>query len=228
MPSPILNLQESMKDVKRLLQIHSDIGGNEQGRRYGIGVLNKSGVIFVAAAWEAFVEDVATQAIDHILSEAEDYSSIPLPIRKAVAKGLEDHSNDLKVWGLAGDGWKSEILNYRDQIIRDNISTFNTPKPHNVNDLYNKLLGIEKISSSWNWRSMKTASASAKLKKFIETRGAIAHRGDLTQSITKAFVSNHRDFIARLSVRTSNVVRKQVHKQIGSYPWNRATWKKFQ
>jgi len=89
MPSPITNLKESMKDAKRLLQIHSNIGGSEQGRRYGVEVLNKSAVLFVAASWEAFVEDVATQAMDHILNEAKNHESIPKVIRKAVAKKLE-------------------------------------------------------------------------------------------------------------------------------------------
>ena len=227
MPSPIRNLVESMKDVKRLLKIHSDVGGTDQGRRYGIEVLNKSGVIFVAAAWEAFVEDIATQAIDHILTETADYSSIPLPIKKAAAKGLEEDKNELKVWDLAGDGWKTVVINYRDKVIADEISTFNTPKPHNVDILFKKLLAIEKISSNWNWPGMATTSASAKLKKFIETRGAIAHRGNLTQSVTKAFGSGHSDFIKRLSVKTSNVVRKQVHTQVGSFPWPKARYGTF-
>ena len=64
MPSPIRNLAQSMKDAKMLMEIHSDIGGTDQGRRYGLDVLNKSGVVFVASAWEAFVEDAATQAIN--------------------------------------------------------------------------------------------------------------------------------------------------------------------
>ena len=216
-----------MKDAKRLLEIHSDIGGTEQGRRYGIEVLNKSGVMFVAAAWEAFVEDIATQAIDHILSKSADHSSIPLPIRKAAAKGLEDDKNELKVWDLAGDGWKSVVVSYRDEVIREEISTFNTPKPHNVDNLFQKLLGIEKISSNWSWQGVTTDSASAKLRKFIETRGAIAHRGNLRRSITRAYVNGHREFINRLSVRTSNVIRAKVNREIGSFPWHRAKYRNF-
>ena len=216
-----------MKDAKRLLEIHSDIGGNEQGRRYGIDVLNKSGVMFVAASWEAFVEDVAIQAIDHILNSSKDHSSIPLPIKKATAKGLKEDKNDLKVWELASDGWKSVVTNHRDQVIKKEISTFNTPKPDNVNHLLKKLLGIEKISRSWNWQGMSETSAYSKLKKFIETRGAIAHRGSLPQSVTRAYVDGHRKFIDRLAVRTSNVVRAEVKKVIGSFPWPSARYKKF-
>ena len=111
------------------------------------------------------------------------------------------------------------VTSCRDEVIRKNISTFHTPKPQNVDDLFKKLLGIEKISSNWGWQGMTATSSSTKLRKFIETRGAIAHRGDLRRPITKAYVEGHRKFIGRLSVRTSNVVRNQVYKQVRSYPW---------
>ena len=228
MPSPIVNLAESMKDTKRLMEIHADVGGSEQGRRYGLDVLNKSGVMFVAAAWEAFVEDIAVQAIDHILEKATDHTKVPLPIRKASAKGLEFDKNDLKVWDLAGDGWKNVVKNYRSEIVRDEIATFNTPKPHNVNTLLKKLLDIDKVSATWSWQGMSKQSAYEKLKKFIETRGAIAHRGALNVSITKSYVEGHRKFINRISVRTSNAVRSKVKSQVGTFPWKPARFGTFQ
>ena len=209
------------------MEIHKDVGGTGQGRRYGVDVLNKSGVMFVAGAWEAFVEEVATQAIDHILEKATSHDKIPLPIRKATAKGLEADMNELKVWDLAGEGWKSVVRVYRDQVIKEEIATFNTPKPQNVDSLLKKLLGLDKVSASWRWRGMSAANATKKLKDFIGTRGAIAHRGQLDFSITKSYVEDHRKFINRIAVRTSNTVRKKVHEQTGSYPWLQARYGSF-
>jgi hypothetical protein len=227
MKSPIRHLNESMKDARRLMEIHKDVGGTGQGRRYGLDVLNKSGVMFVSAAWEAFIEEVAIQAIDHILKKAPSHDKVPLPIRKATAKGLEGDKNELKVWGLAGDGWKSVVRTYRDQVVKEEISTFNTPKPHNVDALYKKLLGIGSITASWNWKGMSVTNSKEKLKLFMETRGAIAHRGELDFTINKFYVENHRKFINRLAVRTSNIVRENVHDHVGSYPWPSATYSKF-
>jgi len=223
MPSPIANLTKSMRDVKRLMQIHSDVGGTTQGRRYGLDVLNKSGVVFVAAAWEAFVEDVALQAINHILSVAKNPKTIPLSIRKGVARYVQDSKHDLKAWDLAAEGWKKVVREYKDDV----IATFNTPKPHNVDNLFKRLLGVEEISAQWYWQGMSKTSASAKLRKFMETRGAIAHRGELPQSITKDYVEDRRKFINRLCVRTSNVIRDCIKTQVGSYPWRRATYGSF-
>jgi len=227
MPNPITNLTESMRDVKRLMQIHSDVGGTTQGRRYGLDVLNRSGVVFLAAAWEAFVEDVALQAINHILSVAKNPKAIPLSIRKGVARYVQDSKHDLKAWDLAGEGWKEVVREYKDDLLRQDIATFNTPKPHNVDNLFKKLLGVEQISALWCWQGMSKTSASAKLRKFIETRGAIAHRGELLQSITKDYVEDHRKFINRLCVKTSNVIRDHIKTQVGSYPWRCATYGSF-
>lgn len=104
MASPILHLQNSMKDVRRLMQIHKNVGGTVQGRRYGLDVLNKSGILFIASAWEVFIEVVATQAIDYILKEASSHDKIPLPILKEAAMELKNAKHELSVWDLAGEG----------------------------------------------------------------------------------------------------------------------------
>jgi hypothetical protein len=227
MTHPIHHLNKSMKDARRLMEIHKDVGGTGHGRRYGLDVLNKSGAMFVAAAWEAFVEEAAVLAINHILDKAKSHNDVPLPIRKATAKGLEQDKNELKVWDLAGDGWKTVVTTYRDQVIKEEIATFNTPKPHNVDALYKKLLGIESVCSTWHWQGMSSQGAKDKLKAFIETRGAIAHQGALPFPITKQYVEDHRKFINRLAVRTSNTLRSEVKIRCGSAPWAGATYGTF-
>ncbi|MFG6178930.1 HEPN domain-containing protein [Halomonas sp. THAF12] len=225
--SPIRSLQANMKDVDRLLEIHTDIGGTAAGRRYGSEVLNKSAVVMTCANWEAFVETLAEKAIDHILTKSRDHQSVPKVIRKGVASQLKDHKNELKVWDLAADGWKDAILGFRDRVISENISPFNTPKPHNVKELFKKLLDIDDVCANWYWQGMSKVKAADKLKKFVSTRGAIAHRGELDSSITKQYVEQHIEFVIRLSVRTSNVVRDHVKQQTGSYPWKRARYQNF-
>jgi hypothetical protein len=220
--SPMDKLKANMKDVERLLKIHEDVGGTEKGRRYGIEVLNRSALLFACANWEAFIEDVAIQSIDHILANATDYNSLPRPILKGVAKKLKEDKNEIKLWQLAGDGWKSIASAYRDQVIREEISPFNTPKPHNIKELFKKLFGIPDICEKWCWQGMSKISASDKLRKLVEVRGALAHRGELEQPITKAFVEDRVGFILRLAVRTSNIARVLVKDEVGSFSWKRA------
>ena len=221
MPSPARNLVRNLEDVRRLLAIHTDIGGEGQGRRHGVEVLNKSGVVFIVAAWEAFIEDVAIQATDHLLRHATDPSTLPLPIRKAVAKSLSADKDELAVWKLAGEGWKTIAVSYRDNVIRKEVDTFNTPKPDKIDSLYQKLLDIRHLSNTWYWKGISAANASRKLREFVELRGAIAHRGQLTESVKRVLVEDRRMFILRLAAKTSNVVRTSVRTQSGKYPWPR-------
>ena len=39
----------NVMDVERLLEIHADVGGDVQGRRFGLEVLNKSAVVLITA-----------------------------------------------------------------------------------------------------------------------------------------------------------------------------------
>lgn len=227
MGSPILNLVESMNDAKRLMEIHKDIGGSKSGRRYGLDVLNQSSVIFLSSAWESFIEDVVTQSIDHIIDKAPNHNILPNKLLKMAAESLKADPHDLRIWDIAGDGWKSVIKAYRNDLIHKEISTFNTPKPDNINTLIKKILDIEKITDKWNWRGMTNQNAYQKLKDFIETRGAIAHRGNLNVSITKAYVTDHRKFITRIAVRTSNILRDRTNHLVGSFPWNPARFGTF-
>ncbi len=146
-----------------------------------------------------------------------------MAIRKAVAKSLEEHKHDLKIWDLAGDGWRKVASDHRDAVIAQEIATFNTPKPHNVNSLFKKLFGIEKLSDNWKWKRMSASASYRKLSEFVKTRGTIAHGGKLVRSITKTYVDTHRDFVLRLAVCTANVIREKVIEEVGSSPWRKAS-----
>ena len=39
--------QKNMEDIERLLELHTQEGGSEPGRRYGLEVLNKSAIVLI-------------------------------------------------------------------------------------------------------------------------------------------------------------------------------------
>jgi hypothetical protein len=53
----------SLLDIERLRSLHRDIGGPAPGRRYGLEVINKSAIVLITAIWEAFCEDLASEAL---------------------------------------------------------------------------------------------------------------------------------------------------------------------
>ena len=54
------------------------------------------------------------------------------------------------------------------------------------------------------------AIASEKLDKFVELRGAIAHRGQHYNSVKKAQVEDYFDFVKTLAAKTGGKVNTHV------------------
>jgi hypothetical protein len=216
----------NMDDVNRLLKIHKDITGDERGRRYGVEVLNKSAVVLITACWEAFVEDLASEAYEFLLTNASSAADIPAKVRSLASTPLKEAADTTQVWQLAGDGWKAVLQTHKTALLDRYIGTFNTPKPDNVDALLEGLIGLKSLSSQWYWKGMSFDRARAALLAYVEDRGAIAHRTRTSSSITKAYVRGYRDFAFRLAVRTTNTVRTHLHSLVKKNPWAEYNFKK--
>jgi hypothetical protein len=73
------SLDANLKEIERLLALHTMVGGKTKGRRYGLEVLNKSAIVLITAYWEAYCEDIAAEAGRH----REGVGRLPLmaPVR---------------------------------------------------------------------------------------------------------------------------------------------------
>ncbi len=175
---------ENSKDVTRLLEIHKDVAGDARGRKWGVEVLNKSGIILVCAFWEAYIEDVATEGLDALIN-IPDPSKLPLDLKKQIAKGIKSSPNDLSPWDLAGTNWKNSLSSNLASAKQKLIGNWNTPKSHNVRDLFATGLGIPDVTASWTRKWLSADSAKKKLDKFVVLRGEIAHRGKALAKVSK-------------------------------------------
>jgi hypothetical protein len=61
-----------------------------RGRRYGLEVLNKSAIVLITAFWEAYYEDLATEALEHLVTNADSVEKLPLELKKRVASELRE------------------------------------------------------------------------------------------------------------------------------------------
>jgi hypothetical protein len=202
---------ENAADVQRLLQLHQEKGGKAKGRRFGLEVLNKSAIVLLTSFWEAYCEDIAAEALDHIVTHAPSADKLPTELRKLIAKELKADVHDLAVWSIAGDGWRA-LLKSRLAILQaERNRRLNTPKSAQIDRLFSDALGIAEISTSWKWpKKMNPDRARAKLDKFVELRGAIAHRGAAATSVKKADVTNFYNFLQRLVGQTGGAVNRHV------------------
>lgn len=202
-------------DVERLLEIHTEITGDTPGRRHGVEVLNKSGIVLTCAIWEAYCEDIAAEAVEHLILDASDMSGLPNALRKQVADELKNDPHDLAVWTLADDGWRSYLrARIKDMAIERNRQ-LNTPKTENLRALFDKTLGLPKVPSAWYWPGMSAANAAKKLDKYVALRGDIAHRGTGSANIQKDLVWDFAKHVEYLVGKTDTYISGQLSAACG-------------
>jgi RiboL-PSP-HEPN len=97
--------ENNRKDVERLMEIHGDLAGDTPGRKHGVEVLNKSAIVLMCAVWEAYCEDLAAEAVEHLVRHANDATTLPKALRRTIAVELQGDRNEPAVWALAGSGW---------------------------------------------------------------------------------------------------------------------------
>lgn len=200
-------------DIDQLLTIHQEIGGTNVGRRQ-LEVLNKSAIVLLTAFWEAYCEDLAAEALQHLVKHAPAWSAIPKELKKRVAKALREDLDELAVWRLAGRGWRTVLTERLEGLTEERNRKLNTPKTTYINELFLKALGIE-VSDTWHWSKMPVASAAAKLDKYVELRGNIAHRGQGLKSVRKEHVREYYEHLKRLVGKTGGRVSAVVKQATG-------------
>lgn len=210
---------KSAEDVERLLEIHSDYGGNAQGRRFQLEVLNKSAIVLITAIWEAYCEDVATEALDHLVRNVSDAASLPKELKKRIAKEIKGNSDELAMWNLADSGWKTQVRARLSTLTSERNRRLNTPKSEGIDQLFSSAIGLMKVSDSWRWKRMSPEQARRKLDKYVDLRGAIAHRGKAATSIKKAQVEDYFDHVKQLVSKTGGKVNSFVRHVTGKSLW---------
>ncbi len=224
MPSKAYSaFRKNAEDVQRLLELHKDTGGIAQGRRYGLEVLNKSAIVLLTANWEAYCEDIAAEALEHIVTHAASADKLPVELLKLVAKELKNDVHELAMWKLSDEGWRDVLRNRLAALQVERNRRLNTPKTDQIDDLFRRTLGIPIMSDRWRWSKMTPAKARAKLDKYVELRGAIAHRGAAAATVRKSHVTDYFKFVRRLVARTGGIVSSHVRAVTSVGLWDRRT-----
>jgi hypothetical protein len=210
---------QNCDDIDRLLEIHGDLGGDAPGRRRRLEVLNKSAIVLITAVWEAYCEDIVAEGLRHLVEHAPSADSLPKELRKQVLVELTAEKDQLAVWKLAGEGWRTVLEARLERLEQERNRRLNTPKTVQINDLFLTGLGIPKISASWKWNRMSQTSAEQKLDRYVNLRGSIAHRGAGPGAVKKAQVTDYYGHVTRLVGKTGGRVNRIVSGATGKTLW---------
>jgi HEPN superfamily RiboL-PSP-like protein len=206
--------EQNAEDVAALLAIHTFMGGERPGRRNrNLEALNKAGIVLVSAIWEAYCEDLAEEALGHLIKHTKTPDALPKALRQIVAREVKADKNDLSPWTLAGDGWKALLTKRTADLREQRNRALNTPKADNIDGLLAETIGIPGASSSWHWNKMLVATARTKLDEYLTLRGDIAHRGAAAKTVRKSQVEDFVGHVFRLVEKTDAAVNEFALKE---------------
>ncbi len=204
------------------MEFHTDKGGDKRGKREArLEVLNKSSIVLITAFWEAYCEDLAAEALEHLVANVSDTAALPKELRKGIARSVNEEKNELEMWKLANDGWKDYLKARLEKLTDDRNWDFKTPKSEPVGKFFSDALGIEDITTAWRWEKMSSIQAREKLDGYISLRGEIAHRGGGAGILKKSAVTDYLNHITRLVGKTGGRVNAVMKEVTGKPLWEK-------
>jgi len=225
LPGHINSIVQNRREIERLLEIHSQIAGSSPGKKHDVEVLNKSSIVLLVACWEAYIEDLADAAFDHLLANARSPQQIPNKVLTMASKSLRSDQDELRVWDLAQDGWKSVLQDHREAVKDKYTGKLNTPRPKQIDLIFEQMLGLKAVSSKWNWQGASNENVIKRLEDLVTLRGQIAHRVSTSESVKKFQVEQNVTLIGYLSTKLSNQVRQHLQTVTRRTPWSSIRYK---
>lgn len=219
----LIAFKSNKQDIVLIWGIHQDVadtaGGPGRPSPYsGVEVLNRAAIVFICACWEAYVEDAAIEAFDH-LCNAPTADAITTKVKALVGESLATASDKSTIWNLADKGWQDVLIAHRQSVMKKWVESFNTPKSAQVDWLFENLLGLRNLTSKWRWKKMTKETAARKLDEFISMRGDIAHRLKSSDNVKKNAGTRFLNHVERLAKATDAALFDHLRKQLGRRPW---------
>lgn len=218
------NFDVNFEDIESLIDISNGMlsldESDGESSEFEINVLYRSALVLMISHWEAYIEDICSEALTHIIENIDNPDELPKEIKKSVAKEINESVNKIEVWKLAGNGWK-DYLKQREMVYtKDRNRVFNTPKPIQTNEFIEKVLGLKNITNSWNIDNSSSKDCCDRLVTLVELRGQIAHRGKLEHEVTKDWLLGEVHFIRKIVAKTGGEINSHVMKIVGTGLWS--------
>jgi hypothetical protein len=159
----------------------------------------------------AYCEDIVSEAIEHIVTNASSAQILGITIKQKIAKEIKDNPHQLIVWEIADNGWRTFIRERHRKLEEERNLKLNTPKSYFIKDLFDKNLGMPDISEQWYWQKMSSDQAKTKLDEYVTLRGAIAHRGKNAETIKKAQVEDFLNHVTKIVEKTDKYVLEYLN-----------------
>lgn len=221
-PTHLEGLLVNLNEIVRLVNIQAHITKASVLPGRSSEVLNKAAIVLLVACWEAYVEDLATTAFDYLVGHSRRADELPTKVLTLASRALRASNDEREVWRLADVGWRVVLKEHRATTLERYVGKLNTPRPAQVDALFEDLIGLSGISTAWRWQNATAFRNRSRVEELITLRGEIAHRVRASQSVRLSSVTNAYNLIWGLAVTSSNKVATYLRERCGDFPWRRA------
>jgi hypothetical protein len=188
-----ISFHNNSDDVRSLWSLYQEAKSSRAVQRH-LGPANKGTYLLIAALWETYCEDVLLETMTELITSIDDAESLPIAIRRAIARDVKEDKHDLSPWQLAGVRWRAVADQRARRLCREWV--FNSPKADNVDELFRRTLGIPDVSQCWT--TERVPAPRSALDEHLTRRGELAHRSAST-TVTKRQVSDFYQLVMDLT-----------------------------
>lgn len=199
-----------LQDVQNLVTLHPSQSGTA-GRPAGdTGPLLRSTIVLLHTAWENYVEQVAVEGLEAVLTWAgSDDSKLHTTMRQKLG-ALKDP------WALAGSGWQTQA---RTALGRE-VGRLNTPNVANSEALLALAVGLPEALHHVSWQGIREARVLDRIDTFVhDIRGEIVHKGTVPGPLNKGGVESWINFFESLVPRVDGKLASHLATVTGGAPW---------
>jgi hypothetical protein len=212
-------MSESLKDFRlalrhadRLIEGTKSTAGKPTAQE---GTMFVASVALTYAAWEAYVEDLAVEATQH-LSESIDAADVPESSRQAI-ESRKSNPWDLFVHPGWRAIWRDAVLvkakgeQSKDPKSRDEFG-MNTAREKQIRTLF-RAVGID-------FMDKVSADDRAALEDLVTARGEVVHAASAPAAFKKSKAKAYRDLVERMALVADEELRQQITALTGKEPWS--------
>lgn len=202
---------KNLETVNRLEETYEEIrtGRNRRGKA-AYDHITRSAIIFLASAFEVYIEDVVKECCNQHISFAGNANKLPNDVKDTINSFVKRDKNGEPPIMLCDEGWRRI---YR-VIAEQETGKLNTPKKLQIQELFNKIIGISVTQ-------IDQIPNIGNLDAVITFRGEIAHRVKAEQYVKIEQVKNDVQIIKALVVEIDKMIINYFKE---TYPEKRVPW----
>ena len=173
--------------------------------------ITRSAILFLASAFEVYIEDVTLECCEQHISRAHDAKNLP----HDVLSNLNDYTKKDKTSycpiNLCDEGWR---IVYK-EMVTEATGKLNTPKTTQIKDLFKRYIGISNDK-------VDAIPRIDELDDFVKFRGEITHRVKASKYVNIEQVVEYENLVKNLVI---SIEKMMLEFFKNSYPTEKIPWR---